>query len=361
VKKSILQKIQQLDERYQELEQLLSQAEIINDSERFRNLSKEYKKLEALALDYRAYCQAEAAIQSAASLADDPELKDLAHEDIAQAEAEKARLSERLLAHLLPQDPLDESNLFLEIRAGTGGDEAAIFAGDLFRMYSRFAEKRGWQVEIVQSNAGEHGGFKEIIARIQGENVYAWLKFEAGAHRVQRVPATEAQGRVHTSAATVAILPEVSEIAGIDINPNDLRIDTFRASGAGGQHVNRTESAIRITHLPSGLVVECQDDRSQHKNKASAMAVLKARLLQQEQEKQQQNQAAERKAQVGSGDRSERIRTYNFPQGRLTDHRINLTLYKLEAIMEGDLQELLDALRREQQAKQLIQLSEIYQ
>lgn len=361
MKKSILQKIQQLDERHQELEQLLSQAEIIADNERFRNLSKEYKKLAALAADYRAYCQAEAAIKSAESLCDDAELKDLAQEELAQASAEKERLSACLMQYLLPEDPLDESNVFLEIRAGTGGDEAAIFAGDLFRMYSRFAENRGWQVEVVQNNPGEHGGFKEIIARLQGDNVYAWLKFESGAHRVQRVPATETQGRVHTSAATVAVLPEVSEIEGIEINPNDLRIDTFRASGAGGQHVNRTESAIRITHLPSGLVVECQDDRSQHKNKASAMSVLKARLLQQEQDKQQQSQAAERKAQVGSGDRSERIRTYNFPQGRLTDHRINLTLYKLEAIMEGDLQELLDALRREQQAQQLTQLAELYQ
>ena len=289
---------------------------------------------------------------------DDKEMQDMAQQELDTAGARKEELQQQLQLLMLPKDPNDEKNIFLEIRAGTGGDEAALFAGDLFRMYSRYAEQQRWKLEIISESAGEHGGYKEIIVRIEGQGAYSRLKFESGGHRVQRVPETESQGRIHTSACTVAVMPEVDEVEAIDINTNDLKVDTFRASGAGGQHVNKTDSAIRLTHLPSGIVVECQDERSQHKNRARAMSLLQARLLQQEQDKQQAEQAQTRKLLVGSGDRSERIRTYNFPQGRITDHRINLTLYKLDEVMQGSLNEVIDPLITEHQADLLASMSE---
>ncbi|MCF6765342.1 peptide chain release factor 1 [Thiotrichales bacterium 19S3-7] len=359
MKESIRLKLENLLERHQELSALLSDAEIISHQEKFRQLSQEYADLEELVGVFSAYQKAEMDYLHAQEMMteSDKEMVILAQEEFEQAKASMETLEAQLQILLLPSDPNDRANVFLEVRAGTGGDEAAIFAGDLFRMYSRYAEIKNWKVEIVSESFGEHGGYKEIIAKISGDKVYSQLKFESGAHRVQRVPVTESQGRVHTSACTVAVMPEAQEIDAIEINSNDLKIDTFRASGAGGQHVNKTDSAIRITHLPTGLVVECQDQRSQHKNKAQAMSVLKARLLQKEQDQQRQEQAQTRKSLVGSGDRSERIRTYNYPQGRVSDHRINLTLYKLEEIIQGDLDCIIQPLLHEHQADLLAQFS----
>lgn len=358
MKKSLEAKLQQLLERFEEINRLLSEPDIISDQNQFKNLSKEYAQLEPLALLYKEYVEAldnQRNLQEMQADAD-LELAKIAEEELPLAHNMLMQLEERLQLALIPKDPDDECNVYLEVRAGAGGDEAAIFAGDLYRMYSRYAETKGWQVEIVSVSHGEHGGYKEVIARISGQGVYSQLKFESGTHRVQRVPETESQGRVHTSTCTVAILPEVEEVDEISISADDLRVDTYRASGAGGQHVNKTDSAIRITHLPTGIVVECQDERSQHKNRAKAMALLKTKLLNAEQTKQKQEQALSRKLQVGSGDRSERIRTYNFPQGRLTDHRINLTLYQLPEVMTGVLSPVLDALTREYQAELLAEL-----
>ncbi len=360
MKESLQRKLEHLSERHEELGHLLSTPEVMGDQNKFRELSKEYAELEevvACFAQYQAACEQE---QSALELLgeNDPDMKELAQEDLSDAKQTQETLSAQLQILLLPKDPNDDKNIFLEIRAGTGGDEAAIFVGDLFRMYSRYAEERQWQIEIMSANEGEHGGYKEIITRIVGKGAYSRLKFESGAHRVQRIPETESGGRIHTSACTVAILPEASEIDEIDINPADLKIDTYRASGAGGQHVNRTDSAIRITHLPTGTVVECQDERSQHKNRARAMSVLSARLLDAERTKQATERAQTRKSLVGSGDRSERIRTYNYPQGRMTDHRINLTLYKLDEILEGNMDLVIEPLIQEHQAEQLAAMSE---
>jgi len=355
MKVSIRQKLEKSAERCEEVGRMLADPQVLGNTSQFRELSVEYARLQPLATAFNDYRRLESELASAEAMRSDgdPDMRALGEEEAARLGVELATRLDALQRMLLPQDPHDEGNIFLEIRAGTGGDEAALFAGDLLRMYSRYAETRGWQIELLSESAGEHGGYREVICRVVGRGAYSRLKFESGTHRVQRVPATEAQGRIHTSACTVAILPELTEIDRIDINPADLRIDTYRSSGAGGQHVNKTESAIRITHIPTGVVVECQDERSQHKNRARAMALLQARLLAAEQEKRASAQARSRKLQVGSGDRSERIRTYNFPQGRLTDHRINLTLYKLASIMNGDLDELLDALQREHQAEEL--------
>ena len=360
MKASILTKLENLTERLQELNGLLAEPEIITDQERFRTLSKEYAEIQPVVACFNRYCTDLKTVASAQEMLHDPDadVRALAQEELISAQAEQERLEQELQLLLLPQDPDDNSNTFLEIRAGTGGDEAALFAGDLMRMYSRYAEQRGWQIEIVSKSEGEKGGFKEIILRISGEGVYSQFKFESGGHRVQRVPETEAQGRIHTSACTIAVLPEVQEINEIEINPVDLRIDTFRASGAGGQHVNKTDSAIRVTHLPTGIVVECQDERSQHKNRARAMSLLQSRLLKMERDRQQAYQAETRRNLVGSGDRSERIRTYNFPQGRITDHRINLTLYKLEEILGGKLDCLIEPLRHEHQMDLLAKMGE---
>ena len=356
---SIQHKLESLSERLEEVGSLLADPDIIGDQNQFRELSKEYAEIEPVVQCYAAYCSARETLAAAVDMrADpDPEMRELAAEEAASAQSELDELEQKLQILLLPSDPADGSNIFLEIRAGTGGDEAALFAGDLYRMYLRYAEQLGWQVESISESVGEHGGYKEIISRVLGRGAYAKLKFESGAHRVQRVPVTESQGRIHTSACTVAVLPEVDEVAEVDINTADLRIDTFRASGAGGQHVNKTDSAIRITHLPTNTVVECQDERSQHKNRARAMSLLRARLLDAEQEKQRAEQAQERKLQVGSGDRSQRIRTYNFPQGRVTDHRINLTLYKLNEVLAGQIDHLIDPLMAEHQAELLAALS----
>ena len=358
MKKSLELKLEQMLERFQEIGHLLSEASVIADQNQFKALSKEYAQLEPVATCFDHYLHARANVDSLQELLDgsDKEMATMAAEEIESAKAGVDKLDEELQWHLIPKDPDDERNIYLEVRAGTGGDEAAIFAGDLFRMYSRYAENKGWQIEIISAHHGEHGGFKEVIARVSGHGVYAQLKFESGTHRVQRVPETESQGRVHTSACTVAILPEVEEIDEIQINSDDLRVDTYRSSGAGGQHVNKTDSAIRITHIPTGVVVECQDERSQHKNRAKAMALLKTRLLNAEQTKQRNEQAQTRKLLVGSGDRSERIRTYNFPQGRLTDHRINLTIYQLNDVIAGDLTMVIDALKREHHAELLAEL-----
>ncbi|MBS4050030.1 MAG: peptide chain release factor 1 [Methylomonas sp.] len=358
MKPSIQTKLENLGERFEEITALLSQPEVQNNQNQFRGLSQEYAQIEPLVACYKTYLDNEANLASAQEMAkdSDPELREMARDEIDEAESKREALEQELQILLLPKDPNDNRNVFLEVRAGTGGDEAAIFAGDLARMYQRYAERQGWSTEIINENRGEHGGYKEIILRVSGQNVYSQLKFESGTHRVQRVPETESQGRVHTSACTVAIMPEVDAVDEIDINPADLRIDTYRASGAGGQHVNRTDSAIRITHIPSGVVVECQDERSQHKNRARAMSVLQARLLSAAQEKQHAEQSENRRLQVGSGDRSERIRTYNYPQGRLTDHRVNLTLYKLEEIMEGGLEHVIQPLIHEHQADLLTQL-----
>ncbi|KAA2284158.1 peptide chain release factor 1 [Arenimonas fontis] len=355
----LLRKLETLAERHEEVARLLAEPEVLADAKRFRELSREYAQLQPIAAGLAERTRARRDLQDAEAMRADPELRELAEAEVEAARERLARLDESLALLLVPRDPRDEANLFLEVRAGTGGDEAAIFAGDLFRMYSRYAERKGWRVEVVSASEGEHGGYKEIVARIEGKGAYSRLKFESGTHRVQRVPATESQGRIHTSAATVAILPELEDLDEIEVREADLKVDTFRASGAGGQHVNKTDSAIRITHLPTGIVVECQDERSQHKNRARAMALLKARLLDDERSKQAAAQAQSRRLQVGSGDRSQRIRTYNFPQGRITDHRVEgLTLYALPQVMDGDLDELVDRLTREHQADELKLLTE---
>ncbi|MEI8208914.1 MAG: peptide chain release factor 1 [Methylococcales bacterium] len=360
MKQSIQLKLENLCERYDEIAALLSEPEVQNNQNKFRSLSQEYAQIAPLVDCYKRYDQAQANLATAKEMTNDPdpELRELAKEEVNEAEALIETLDHELQVLLLPKDPNDNRNIFLEIRAGTGGDEAAIFSGDLSRMYQRYTERKGWQTEIISESQGDHGGYKEVILRVSGRDVYSQLKFESGTHRVQRVPETESQGRIHTSACTVAIMPEVDEVDAIDINPADLKVDTYRSSGAGGQHVNKTESAIRITHIPSGVVVECQDERSQHKNRARAMSLLASRLLSAEQEKHHAAQSATRKLQVGSGDRSERIRTYNFPQGRLTDHRINLTLYKLDDIMQGGLEQVIQPLISEHQAELLTQLGE---
>ncbi|MFP4252394.1 MAG: peptide chain release factor 1 [Guyparkeria sp.] len=349
-----------LVERFEELTALLADPEVIGDQERFQRLSREYAKLEALVKNVDAYRRTERDLAEARSLIEgaDPEMAEMAREELAELEARHAVLDADIERQLLPEDPNDEGDVFLEIRAGAGGDEAAIFAGDLFRMYGRFAEAQGWKVEVLSASEGEHGGYRELISRVSGEGVYAWLKFESGAHRVQRVPVTETQGRIHTSAATVAVMPVIPAAEAPEINASDLRVDTFRASGAGGQHVNKTDSAIRITHLPTGTVVECQEERSQHKNRARAMDLLAARLADEARREQAETTAANRKALVGSGDRSDRIRTYNFPQGRVTDHRINLTVHQLDKILDGDLAQVLAPLRQADQAAQLEALAQ---
>jgi len=360
MKESLRNKLQNLSERLEEINALLSSPEIISDQNKFRGLSQEHAQLSPIVSCYNEYERALSAIDDARVMLeeDDAELRAMAEDELHAAEVMKDSLETELQFLMLPKDPNDDKNIFLEIRAGTGGDEAAIFSGDLFRMYARYAEKQRWKVEVLSEHEGEHGGYKEIIARIEGQGAYSRLKFESGAHRVQRVPETESQGRIHTSACTVAIMPEIDDVEQVDINPNDLKVDTYRASGAGGQHVNKTDSAIRITHIPTGIVVECQEERSQHKNRAKAMSLLQARIYDQEVEKQQKEQAATRKSLVGSGDRSERIRTYNYPQGRVTDHRINLTLYKLDEIMQGSLDEVVGPLIHEHQADLLASMSE---
>ena len=360
MKESILNKLNNLIDRHEEVAGLMSEPDVMSDQNKFRDLSKEYAQLEPVVICYKKYVAAKKDLASAEEMLkdSDPDLREMAEEEKETARDNIETLELELQKLLLPKDPRDNSNVFLEIRAGTGGDEAAIFAGDLFRMYSRYAEIRRWQIEIINQNHGEHGGYKEVIARIIGDGAYSRLKFESGAHRVQRVPETESQGRVHTSAATVAIMPEIDEVEQIEINPADLRIDTYRSSGAGGQHVNKTDSAVRLTHIPTGTVVECQDERSQHKNKARAMSLLQARIMDAEVEKQRAEQAQTRKSLVGSGDRSERIRTYNFPQGRVTDHRINLTLYKLDEFIAGDIDSIIEPLINEYQAEQLAALAE---
>jgi peptide chain release factor 1 len=357
---SIIRKLEQIEERHSEVSALLSDADTIADQNRYRNLSVEYAQLTPVVDTFRAWSQAQDDVSSAQEMLrdPDPDMKSMAEDELQRAQGDIGQLELELQKLLLPTDPHDNSNIFLEIRAGTGGDEAAIFAGDLFRMYARYAENNKWQVQILSESSGEHGGYRELIARIVGQGAYSRLKFESGAHRVQRVPETESQGRIHTSAATVAILPEADEIDPVEINPADLKVDTFRASGAGGQHVNKTDSAIRLTHLPTGIVVECQDERSQHKNRARAMSLLSARLLDAKQAQQKAEETETRRLLVGSGDRSERIRTYNFPQGRMTDHRINLTVYKLDEFMAGDLDLAIEPLISEYQADQLTALNE---
>lgn len=358
MKSSILSKLDTLTDRQEEVAALLAEPDVMADQNQFRQLSVEYSQLDPVVNEYKKYSQAMQDQKAAQEMLSDPEMKEMAQEELSELKSSLEEMELNLQKLLLPKDPHDNSNTFLEVRAGAGGDEAAIFAGDLFRMYSRYAETQGWKVELISQNLGEHGGYKEIISRIVGENVFSRLKFESGAHRVQRVPETESQGRVHTSAATVVIMPEPDEVEAPNISTNDLRIDTFRASGAGGQHVNKTDSAIRITHLPTGIVVECQDQRSQHKNKAQALSVLSARILEGQRQVQDAEQAETRKSLVGTGDRSDRIRTYNFSQGRVTDHRINLTLYKLDDIISGALDQVIDPLINEYQAEQLSALSE---
>jgi len=360
VKTSIIAKLENISERLEEISALLSEPDIMSDQNRFRSLSQEYSKLDPIVRCFNNHQKTIEDIDSAKEMMKDSDLdvREMAKDELSDGETRRQQLEQELQRLLLPTDPHDDSNIFLEVRAGTGGDEAAIFAGDLFRMYSRYAENKGWQTEVISSNAGEHGGFKEVIMRLVGQGAYSRLKFESGGHRVQRVPETESQGRIHTSACTVAVMPEADEIEEIDINPADLKVDTYRASGAGGQHVNKTDSAVRLTHLPTGVVVECQDERSQHKNRARAMSVLKARLLAAEEEKKAKAEADTRRQLVGSGDRSGRIRTYNFPQGRVTDHRINLTLYKLEDMMQGNADMVIDELIKEHQADQLAAISD---
>ena len=357
MKSSLLQKLVQLSEHLAELDAALAAQDVAADLERFRRLAREHAEIAPVVELFRRYRRRAADMEEARALLDDAEMKELAQAELNAARLQMDALENELQKALLPRDPNDERNIYVEIRAGTGGDESALFAGDLFRMYARYAERQNWKVEVVSASQGEMGGYKEIIARLVGQGAYSRLKFESGGHRVQRVPATESQGRIHTSACTVAVLPEADEVGEVALNPADLRIDTFRASGAGGQHINKTDSAVRITHGPTGIVVECQDDRSQHRNRAQAMSVLAARIKDAQLREQQAKIASTRKTLVGSGDRSERIRTYNFPQGRVTDHRINLTLYKIDAIMDGDLTELLDALAAEHQAEQLAALA----
>jgi len=352
MKPTIHERLHQVASRYEEVGLLLSQPEVFSDQNRFRELSMEYSHLEPVVKCWQQWQATQEEINEARQMMSegDAELRAMAEDELKLADGRLELLESNIQLLLLPKDPNDDNNIFLEIRAGTGGDEAAIFAGDLFRMYQKYAEIRGWSLEILSESQGEHGGFREVVARIAGQGAYSQFKFESGTHRVQRVPETESQGRIHTSACTVAILPEVEDVEQIDISPTDLRVDTFRASGAGGQHVNKTDSAIRLTHLPSGIVVECQDERSQHKNRARAMSLLQARLLEQERSRQEAQIAESRRIQVGSGDRSQRVRTYNFPQGRVTDHRINLTLYKLDELMSGNLDMLIDPLMQEHQA-----------
>jgi peptide chain release factor 1 len=360
MKASLKVKLEQLLERYDELGHLLSDSEVIADQELFRGYSIEYAEIEPVVLCYQKFESATSDLEEAKLMLEDsdPDIQEMAKDEVAELEASIESLSEELQTHLLPRDPNDSHNVFLEIRAGTGGDEAAIFAGDLFKMYNRFAETKNWKFEVMNERLGDHGGYKEVIARIEGKDVYGQLKFESGAHRVQRVPETESQGRIHTSACTVAVMPEVEDIDEIEINKNDLRVDTFRASGAGGQHVNKTDSAIRLTHLPTGIVVECQDERSQHKNKARAMSLLQAKLMDVATETRDAEQAETRRNLVGSGDRSEKIRTYNYPDSRVTDHRINLTLHRLAQTMAGDLAPIVDQLMAEHQADLLQQMGQ---
>ena len=358
MKQSIRDKLENLVARLDELDRILASGEATRDMDQYRKLSREHAELGPVVALYQTWRQTESDLQSALEMMSDPEMKDLAEAEVKSAKERLPEIETELQKLLLPKDANDERNVFLEIRAGTGGDESALFAGSLFRMYTRYAERRRWQVEVVSANESELGGYREVIARIAGNGVYSKLKFESGAHRVQRVPETESQGRIHTSACTVAVMPEADELEDVQINPAEIRVDTFRASGAGGQHINKTDSAVRITHLPTGIVVECQDGRSQHQNKAQAMSVLVARIKDAQEREQHARIASERKSLVGSGDRSERIRTYNFPQGRVTDHRINLTLYKIDAIMDGDLEEVVGALANEHQAEQLAALSE---
>jgi len=357
MKASIANKLTSLSERLVELDRLLADPAVVNDMDSYRKITREHSDISPVVTLYADYRKGEADIAAAQDMVSDPEMRAFAEDEIRAGKARLEALEVDLQKLLLPKDPNDDKNIFLEIRGGTGGDESALFAGDLFRMYTRYAERNRWQVEIVSESPGEVGGYKEVIARIVGQGAYSRLKFESGGHRVQRVPATETQGRIHTSAATVAVMPEADDASGVVINPGDVRVDTFRASGAGGQHINKTDSAVRLTHLPTGIVVECQDGRSQHKNKEQAFRVLAARIKDKQMREQQAKEAAERKSLIGSGDRSERIRTYNFPQGRVTDHRINLTLYKIDFIMDGDLGELTDALMAEHQAEQLAALA----
>ena len=357
MKATLADKLARADERLLELDALLSQPDATSSMDAYRKLTREHADITPVVALYRQYCQVQADQKSALEMLSDPDMRELAQMELADGAAKIAHLETGLQAALLPTDPNDERNIFLEIRAGTGGDESALFAGNLLRMYTRYAERQGWKVEIISESPGEAGGYKEAIVRIAGQGAYSRLKFESGGHRVQRVPETETQGRIHTSACTVAVMPEAIDAGEIDINPADLRIDTYRASGAGGQHINKTDSAVRITHLPTGLVVECQDDRSQHRNKAQAMSVLAARLKDRQMQAQHAEEASTRKSLIGTGGRSDRIRTYNFPQGRITDHRINLTLYKIDAMMDGDLTELIDALAAEHQAELLATLS----
>ncbi|UVA79088.1 peptide chain release factor 1 [Pandoraea commovens] len=358
MKASMQAKLDQLTQRLVELDGLLSQGDVTRDLDNYRKLTREHAELAPVVAQYQQYRQALGDVAAAQEMASDPEMREFAEDEAANARTRMEDLEGTLQRMLLPRDPNDDRNIYLEIRAGTGGDESALFAGDLLRMYSRYAERQRWQVEIMSASESDLGGYKEVIVRLVGQGAYSRLKFESGGHRVQRVPATETQGRIHTSACTVAVMPEADDVADVEINPADIRIDTFRASGAGGQHVNKTDSAVRITHLPTGIVVECQDDRSQHRNKDKALKVLAARIKDAQLRAQQAKEAATRKSLIGSGDRSERIRTYNFPQGRMTDHRINLTLYKLEYIMDGDLDEMINALVTEHQAELLASLGE---
>ena len=358
MKASIAAKLAQLSGRLEELTRLLSAEDATANLDAYRKLTREHAEIAPVVELYQRYREGEADIHAAQEMSADPAAREFAESEMRQTREQLAGIEEELQQRLLPKDPNDDRNIFLEVRAGTGGEESALFAGELFRLYSRYAERNRWQVEVVSQSPSDLGGFKEIIAKISGQGAYSKLKFESGGHRVQRVPVTETQGRIHTSACTVAVMPEADEIADVVLNPADLRVDTFRASGAGGQHVNKTDSAVRITHLPTGIVVECQDDRSQHKNRARALAILAARIKDKQLSEQRARLAATRKSLIGSGDRSERIRTYNFPQGRVTDHRINLTLYKIDRIMDGDLDELISALAAEHQAEQLAQLAE---
>jgi peptide chain release factor 1 len=358
MKPSIAGKLEQLSRRLAELDRLLSSETATADLDTYRKLSREHAEIAPVVALYQAYLSGQEDVRTAEEMTSDPSMREFAEDELRSGRAMVEQIELDLQRELLPKDPNDDRNVFLEIRAGTGGDESALFAADLFRMYSRFAERRRWQVELVSQSPSDLGGYKEIIARMIGPGAYSKLKFESGGHRVQRVPVTETQGRIHTSACTVAVMPEADEVSDVVINPAEIRIDTFRASGAGGQHINKTDSAVRVTHLPTGIVVECQDDRSQHKNKAQALSVLAARIKDKQLREQMAREAATRKTLIGSGDRSERIRTYNFPQGRVTDHRINLTLYKIDSIMEGDIDELVDALLAEHQAEQLAALAE---
>jgi len=360
MKNSVYQKLEIISERFEEVQALLSDPETISDQEKFRALSKEFKQLEIITSAFNAYKEAVDDFETAEEMLkdDDPDMREMAQDEFKSAKKAVEEKTDELQILLLPRDPKDDNNCFVEIRAGAGGDEAAIFAGDLYRMYTRYSEKKGWKIELMNSNESEQGGFKEVVIKVNGEGVYGHMKFESGGHRVQRVPETESQGRVHTSACTVVVMPEIPESEAIEINKADLKVDTFRASGAGGQHVNKTDSAIRITHIPSGVVVECQDQRSQHKNRAQAMSVLQARLQQAEDEKRRSEEESSRRNLVASGDRSERIRTYNFPQGRMSDHRINLTLYRLGEIMEGNLQLIMEPIMQENQADLLAEVSD---